>query len=162
MNLAFKTIVVAADFSPPSELALEYARTLAKRFGASLQLIHVLAEPYPLGVEGYVPDVANLRKSLLHNAHQRLATSLAAMPDDGMTGEVLVGNPARRIIEAAASKNADLIVMGTHGRGGVAHLLMGSVAERVVRTAPCPVLTVRETDASKADLPARAMAEARS
>ena len=162
MNLAFKTIVAATDFSSPSELALEYARTLAKRFGASLHLVHVVEEPYPIGSEGYVVDVAEFHESLLQEAHQQLATRLAIISDEGATGEVLVGKPARRITEAASEKNADLIVMGTHGRGGVAHLLMGSVAERVVRTAPCPVLTVRETDVSKADVPERTVAEARS
>jgi nucleotide-binding universal stress UspA family protein len=161
MNLAFKAIMVATDFSPPADLALEYARTLAKRFGASLHLVHVVEEPFPIGTEGYVPEVADFRKSVLQDAHQRLTTSLAAIPE-GATGEVLIGNPAQRISEAAAEKNADLLVMGTHGRGRMAHVLMGSVAERVLRTAPCPVLTVRETDAWKAVQHARAKAEARS
>ena len=161
MNLAFKTIVVATDFGPASELALEYARTLAQKFGASLHLVHVVEEPFPIGSEGYVAEVAELHESVLQKAHQRLSTSLAAVADDGATSEVLVGKPARGIIEAAAKKNADLIVMGTHARGPVAHFLIGSVAERVLRTAPCPVLTVRETDASQSERGEATAAEVR-
>ena len=82
-------------------------------------------------------DVTSFRESLLQSAHNQMRTLLAATP--GATGKVLAGQPAARIIESAAGHNADLVVMGTHGRGGVKGLLLGSVAAQVVRTAPCPV-----------------------
>ena len=105
-------------------------------------MVHVVKEPYPIGVEGDVPDISGFRKSILETAHRQLDTLLAATP--GASGVVLVGPPAGRIIENAAECNADLIVMGTHGRGALTRLVLGSVAARVVRTAHCPVLTIRD------------------
>ncbi len=147
MSLAPKTILVATDFGPAANLALEYARTLANRFHAAIHLVHIVKEPYPIGVEGDVPDVTSFRESLLQSAHNQMRTLLAATP--GATGEVLAGQPAARIIESAAGHNADLVVMGTHGRGAVKGLLLGSVAAQVVRTAPCPVLTIRDSATTK-------------
>jgi nucleotide-binding universal stress UspA family protein len=147
MNLSFKTILIATDFSDASTLALEYARVLAHRFGAGLRVLHVVETPIPLGSELYVPDVMSVTERAVDTAQQQLATTMAHVTGDDVIGQVLVGNAARKIIEYAADHDVDLIVMGTHGRGAIAHLLMGSVAERVVRTAPCPVLTIRETEA---------------
>jgi nucleotide-binding universal stress UspA family protein len=147
MYLAFKTILVATDFGPAAALALEYARTLADRFHAVLHLVHIVQEPYPIGVEGDVPDVSAFRESLLQSAHDQMRAILKATPE--ATGEILVGHPAARIIESAAGLNADLVVMGTHGRGAVKGLLLGSVAAQVVRTAPCPVLTIRDSATTK-------------
>jgi nucleotide-binding universal stress UspA family protein len=148
MNLAFKKIVMATDFSPPSELALQYARTLARRFGAELHLLHVVPEPFPRGAEAYMTDPANVRRRLVADAEQRLdkATANLRMPE--ITWHIRIGDPARLIAETAASHGADLIVIGTHGRRGIAHMMMGSVAERVVRHAACPVLTVHEASAA--------------
>ena len=101
MNLAFKTVVVATDFSASADLALEYARAIATRFQATLHLVHVVQEPYPIGVEGDVPDVSAFRESLLQAAHDRMTSLLATT--HGATGEVLVGPPAARIVEAASS-----------------------------------------------------------
>jgi nucleotide-binding universal stress UspA family protein len=143
MYLAFKTILVATDVGPAASLALEYARTLANRFHATIHLVHIVKEPFPIGVEGDVPEVTSFRESLLQSAHNQMRTLLAATP--GATGEVLAGQPAARIIESAAGHNADLVVMGTHGRRGVKGLLLGSVAAQVVRAAPCPVLTIRDS-----------------
>jgi nucleotide-binding universal stress UspA family protein len=148
MNLAFKRIVVATDFSRASDLAVQYARTLAVRFGASMHIVHVIEEPFPISPELYIHEIPDFRERLVKEARRQLDVSLGEVPDVQVTSEVLIGTVARRIVEAAAAADADLIVMGTHGRGALGHLLVGSVAERVVRTAGCPVLTVRDPQAA--------------
>ena len=143
-------ILVPTDFSPASDIALQYAIDLSQRLSARIHLIHVVddasfATVYPDG--GYVPDLPELRARLISEwtSHLQSAVTRCAAAGIVTTSEVLVGGPARTIAEAAASRGSDLIVMGTHGRGALAHFFVGSVAERVVRTAPCPVLTVRDT-----------------
>ena len=144
----FNRILVPLDFSAPSDAALEYARTVATRFGASLHLLHVADDPYRAlySAEVYVPEVEGLRDEILTDATGRLKDRLQSsdIRELGATAEAVIGTPPSSIVEYAESHDIDLIVMGTHGRGGMSHLLMGSVAERVVRTAPCPVLTVRQ------------------
>lgn len=147
MNLAFRTIVVATDFSDASNLALEYARVLADRFEAGLRVLHIVQTPMPLGSEMYVPEVMTVAERAVALAQEQMAATMTRLGGDNVIGQVLVGHAPRKIVEYAADHDADLIVMGTHGRGALAHLLMGSVAERVVRTAPCPVFTVRDTEA---------------
>ena len=141
-------ILVATDFSPASGAALAFAKTLAGRFGASLHLLHVLEDPYVTGAfaaEIYAPPPPGLRESWLRSAEGTMAMLVTEADTTAfnITTDVVFGPIARTIVERAAQVGADLIVMGTHGRGAVAHLLMGSVAERVVRTAGCPVLTTR-------------------
>ena len=147
----FTRILVPTDFSPPSDAALEYARAVAARFGASLHLLHVVDDPYraALAAEVYVPEVEGLRDELVGSGVARLREQLRTSDarDVGATTDAVIGTPAWTIVEYAGSHDIDLIIMGTHGRGGMSHLFMGSVAERVVRTAPCPVLTVRQTPA---------------
>jgi len=144
----FKRILVPVDFSPPSDAALQYARNVAARYGASLHLLHVAEDPYRAfySAEVFVPQVEGLREEILSDTARQLTARL--QPSDitqlHATAESIIGTPAGSIVEYAAGRDIDLIVMGTHGRGGMAKLLMGSVAERVVRMAPCPVLTVRE------------------
>ena len=145
----FPRILVPTDFSPQSDAALEYARALAEKFGSSLHLLHVLQDPFvsgPLGSELYVGETEGMRKALMDDAEGRVRTRLTAQDRArfGATTEVVVGSGARTIVEYADAKGISLIVMGTHGRTGLAHAFMGSVAERVVRTASCPVLTIRE------------------
>jgi nucleotide-binding universal stress UspA family protein len=146
--MRFTRILVPTDFSPPSEAALAAAMELADRFGASIHLLHVLEDPYSTSayateVYGFLPP--DLRETWQQNAEKRLDALLP--PEHGTrsaaTGTVVFGSPAKAIVDHAQTASADLIVMGTHGRSGMAHLLLGSVAERVVRTAPCPVMTVR-------------------
>ena len=145
----FSRILIPTDFSPPSEAALEYARILAAKFGSSLRILHVIDDPTASSdfvADGFAPSTEDIRTALLEQARTRL---------DGLMNQVdrtryhahadaVLGMPAATIVEYAAATHAGLIVMGTHGRTGLAHLLMGSVAEQVVRTAPCPVLTVRQ------------------
>lgn len=147
----FTRILVPTDFSAESDTALEYARALAAKVGASMHLLHVVEDPYMPGAFGSVSemhigvDTPAVRTALLEDAKARLALRLteADRHGRGATAEVLFGSPAHMIAEHARVNGYDLIVMGTHGRTGLAHVLMGSVAEKVVRTAPCPVLTVR-------------------
>ena len=144
----FTRILVPTDFSPASDAALGCARRLATRFGGSLHLLHVLDDLSvggTFGSEFYLADSPDMRTARLNDARERLAHRV--MPDDRSqvhaTPEVIFGRSAQTIVDYAADGDVDVIVMGTHGRSGMAHLLMGSVAERVIRTAPCPVLTVR-------------------
>jgi nucleotide-binding universal stress UspA family protein len=144
----FNRILVPMDFSAPSDAALDYARTVATRFGASLHLLHVAEDPYRAvySAEVFVPEMEGLRDEILGDAIGRLKDRLRSSDETELhaAAEAVLGTPAGSIVEYAGAHDIDLIVMGTHGRGGMSHLLMGSVAERVVRTAPCPVLTVRE------------------
>jgi nucleotide-binding universal stress UspA family protein len=150
MAEAITRILVPVDFSPYSERAFSYATTLAQRFSATLALVHVVEDPYT-GVwssEVYVPNVSELFAGLIANAEQQLARLTASATALGLTVEatVITGRPAHAIVERAKDGRFDLIVMGTHGRTGLSHVVMGSVAERVVRMAPCPVLTVHAAD----------------
>ena len=140
-------ILVPTDFSETADAALEYAFLLASRFDASVQLLHVLDDPFVtdgFSPEAYIAEAPTLRTAMLKDAQARLTHRAEAREATvTVTSEVLFGHGAKTIAEYAAERDADLIVMGTHGRTGVAHLLLGSVAERLVRIAPCPVLTVR-------------------
>ena len=135
----FTRILVPTDFSASSGVALDYARMLAARFGASLHLLHVLDNDFlhptvadPETVEAGA--MRQLRELLTREERERGAVTVVLRSDA----------VADEIVSYARSSGVDLIVMGTHGRRGVAHLLTGSIAERVVRTAPCMVLTGRE------------------
>lgn len=156
----FTRILVPTDFSAPSDAALEYARILAGRFGASLHLLHVVGDQFlrqPFGAETYMPDTPGALAGVINEAQEKLAHRITDADRARLraTTEVVVGNSAPMIVDYAADNGFDLIVMGTHGRSGLAHLLMGSVAEKVVRAARCPVMTVREAPA-KAALPVQA------
>jgi nucleotide-binding universal stress UspA family protein len=160
MTRTITRILVPTDFSAPSDAALDFAKTIAATFGASLHLLHVFEDPFVTGAfasEAYVPMPADTRAVLLDDARTRLAHRLPA-EDQGRyhgTSEIVTGVSAPTIIDFARDNEIDLIVMGTHGRTGMAHLLLGSVAERVVRLAPCPVLTVHQ-DRVAIQQPARA------
>ena len=143
-------ILVPTDFSEPSEAALAYARTIARQFGATFHLLHVVEAPFvtgPFSTEMYIPEAPGLVAELIAEAKLKLARRL--LPSDkahySATKEVIVGLAAKTIVQYAAEQKFDLIVMGTHGRTGLAHILMGSVAEHVIRSAPCPVLTTHGT-----------------
>lgn len=143
-------MLLATDFSVASDLALEYATTLAVSFGASVHLLHVVDDLSMAATWtpelGLVP-VPPIRAAMIDEAAHRLARLRHRLERAGVkvTSEVMIGSPAAVIRNVAKARGCDLVVMGTHGRTGVAHLLLGSVAEKVVRTAPCPVLTARAT-----------------
>ena len=145
-----KRILVPTDFSEPADEALDYALQLAQALGATVSLAHVLDDPFErtLYSEQYVPMPEAMREEMLAYVRTRLAARVARSGRPDVNSEILTGPTAQAIAQRA--RDADLVVMGTHGRHGLAHLLMGSVAERVVRTAPCPVLTVRGASAGHA------------
>jgi len=150
--LAPRNILAATDFSPVSDTALQYARELARAFGATLHVVHVINDLMSDGSmpTTFMPAFGNAQRAIREAAREQLHE--AATSGDltkGTLAEHLMtsSSPATAILECARDNAIDLIVVGTHGRGGVAHFLLGSVAERVVRTAPCPVLTVRGTAA---------------
>ena len=141
-------IMVATDFSECSSQAVDYACGLASGLGSKLVLIHAIEPVYFAGAF-YGPDasVPMLTEEQRRAAQEAMANLEEELKKRGVAVEDVViasGPPHQMIIEEAADRKVDLIVVGTHGRGGVAHLLLGSVAERVVRTAECPVLTIRE------------------
>lgn len=145
--LTLKTILVPTDFSEASEAALEYAKGLAQAFGASIHVVHVTEDllAHAWSAEVYVASMPNLREEIDKEARDRLATMVT---DDerarfNVSTAVIAGNPFLEIVRYAKANDIDLIVIGTHGRGPIAHMLLGSVAEKVVRKSPCPVLTVR-------------------
>ena len=149
--ITLNRILVATDFSEPSDAALAYGRELATRFGATLHVLHVVENVYAntLGAENYVAVAPGLQEQLEVDARQRLKELLI---DSDKSGPATVSvvmtatSPAFAIVNYAKDHAIDVIVTGTHGRGAFAHLIMGSVAERVVRVAPCPVLTVRHPE----------------
>jgi len=145
MTPAFKQLLVPTDFSPGSRLATDYAIGLARRLGASIHLLHVVEDPSVAGLftEAYV-DLALIRKERRCDARHRMNGLLSQLGGVPMTDEIASGPVAQTIAGIAADRGADFIVMGTHGRTGLAHVLVGSVAEQVIRIAGCPVLTVRE------------------
>lgn len=160
--IALKRILVATDFSEAADAALAYGRELARTFGATLHVLHVADDVYVrLGGDAYVAVLPELQRDIEQQARQRLAELLVDNDKNPLPVKAAVVTAtatALAIVDYAADNEIDLIVVGTHGRGAVAHLLMGSVAERVVRTARCPVLTVRrpERDFVTPDLPVAA------
>lgn len=153
-------ILVPVDFSANSTRALNYAHGLAQRLGAALHLVHVCEVPSIMtpALDAYAIAYADWNQRLGEEAKRELNTMMTTLGDVTVTSEVLFGSPASSIVEAANTNKADMIVMGTHGHGAVLHLLLGNVAERVVRTAACPVLTIREPKPEKDDNGIKGMA----
>lgn len=149
MAADFDAILIATDFSEASEGAVDYGCTLAKRLGSVVHLIHVVENPHlgPGGATLWNYSLPALKERLEGEAEERMA-ALTAPHESHLTIERVarVGQPWVEIVEYAREHGIDLIVMGTHGHGAVAQVLLGSVAERVVRHAPCPVLTVRSKE----------------
>ncbi len=145
------TVLVPTDFSPESNQALAYARRLADTFGASLHLLHVVENPFAPGafMEMYTPPAGDYVGALEKEARARLQTVLTDEEQARYSAvlTVRVGAPAQEILAyLQAHGNIDLVVIATSGRGGVARMMMGSVADRMVRSAPCPVLTIHPHD----------------
>jgi nucleotide-binding universal stress UspA family protein len=139
--------LVPFDFGEPAENALDFAQKLADRFGAAVEVLYVVpylpATALPIPELGAIPMATHTVDELVVEAETRLNEALG--PEQGdrpLRMTVKVGDPRAQIVVHAAAEDADLIVMGTHGRTGAARFLLGSVAERVVREAGCPVLTV--------------------
>jgi len=143
-------VLVATDFSAPSDSALNYGREFARTFGAALHVLHVIDNSMLwAGPEAVSVDYARLQAELearAQTALHRIVTEEDRTQLKAVTAIRAGNSPAFEIARYAKDQGIDIILMGTHGRGLVGHLLMGSVAERVVRIAPCPVLTVRHPE----------------
>lgn len=137
-----RLILVPVDFSAHSQQALEFAIGLARRLNAKLRLFH--AWHLPIGVDYDLSLPGDLLPAVRNAAATRLEEVVGKATAEGVeaTGEIAEGPAARAIADEAKRTGADLIVMGTHGRTGITHALLGSVAERTLRLAPCSVLTV--------------------
>lgn len=162
--ISLKRILFATDFSECAGPARTMACELARRFEAELHLLHVvqdLAVQVPefgmgLSFPGFVDHTGPQRQQRRDEVFQKLEDEAGQNPQDGYTVVTAVrfGAPFVEIIRYARESNIDLIVLGSHGRTGLAHVLMGSVAERVVRKAHCPVLTVRPSSTHTTSDPA--------
>jgi len=144
--MAAQRFLVPLDFSEEANRALDYAITLAGKLGARLTLLHVI-QALPLGSVdmGVTLPVAYV-EDLEAEIRRTMASSLERVTTAGLEGDMVIvhGVPFHEILETAKTQQVDLLVVGTHGRTGLHHVLLGSVAEKVVRLAPCPVLVVRQ------------------
>jgi len=142
----FKTILFATDFSESSDYAFQYAYSVAKKFNARLLLVHVINEPVDL--RGfYVPHISfeKLEEEIEEGAQKMMEKFCRTHIRDYDNYESIIvpGIPYDEIIKKATDSSADLIILGTHGRTGLDHVLFGSTAEKVVRKSPVPVMTIR-------------------
>ena len=156
MANTIKRILVPVDFSAASRAALWRATELATALGATVDLLHVVDVPKPqrMAAEFYVRVPLEYLKDVKSQTEDHLRDWLAtANVPSSAPREIAEGKPYVEIVKYARDRGIDLIVMGTHGRGGMSHLLLGSVADKVVRTAPCPVMTVRAEGASASPVP---------
>jgi universal stress protein A len=154
--LTIRRILVPVDFSAPSRAALEHATGLAERMDAELVVLHAWEQPAYLGPEGVVlsaPGVVHPGLEEVRRAVEReVAQFVKGVPlPAGTQVRVVQGKPHDAILAVAAEPGVDLVVMGTHGRSGLARMIVGSVAEAVIRHAPCPVLTLRAPAGASAE-----------
>lgn len=142
-----RTVFCATDFSPTADRALAHAEALARRHGARLVVAHVV-EPWPTTTVPPIAVVDDTERILRAAATRRLETLVAPLVARGLdvATRVVAGGPGHESVELARSLAADVIVAGTHGRSGIAHLLYGSTAEYIVRRSPVPVLTIHPND----------------
>ncbi|MCR9201233.1 MAG: universal stress protein [Planctomycetaceae bacterium] len=149
----FQTIVTGTDLSPASMSAVRHACQLAKQFDAQLHIVHVAMLPFVEYMEQVQTDFSQSiddceRQHVDASRRQLQSLDTAPMPPDRVTREVLQGIPVEQLLKYATSHSADLLVLGTHGYSGLRHALLGSTAERLVREARCPVLTIRHEDST--------------
>ncbi len=146
--IKIEKILFPTDFSDHSKYAFRYALSFAQEYGSKLYMLHViediqyLANAYMFDVP-IMPSFADMEQNRLKEMQEIID---AEVTDTSMEIEKVVrrGRPFMEILELARNENVDLIVIATHGRGGLEHVLFGSVAEKVVRKAPCPVLSIRK------------------
>lgn len=143
--IEIKTILVPVDFSDHSTKALHTAIDLAKTMGASIHLTHVLHFPVQVAAPGQIEIPQDLWSQIRDSAARKLDKTSKTVSSEGVTVETHLteGANAHAIVELAEKLGADLIVMGTRGLSGLKHVMLGSVAERTVRMAHCPVMTVK-------------------
>jgi len=148
MQIDIRRILVPTDFSAHGDCALAYGLNLAQQSGAALHLLHVIGRHEDLQQVQQHPDftsdsmfVTEFLAQLEEGGEQ--ASAASSWANVQITRAFRLGNPARAICQYAEAEKIDLVIVGTHGRSGLVHALLGSVAEQVVRSSPCPVLTVR-------------------
>lgn len=148
MEVAIRKILFATDFSETSQQAQKYASAMAAAFQAELHALHVIRDPYPMpSSTGFpLPPPKEMLPKLTREAETRLAEEMADVTKSypQVIRAIRVGDAVREINEYAKLHDIDLIVIGTHGLTGISHLLIGSVAEKLVRLATCPVFTVHK------------------
>jgi nucleotide-binding universal stress UspA family protein len=144
--ISMKKILVPTDFSEHSTKAVRYGEELALKFGATLDLIHTVETQPILYAEGGAFPFESIKELLDGAAAELEKVEIDSAGQLEVSRRVCDGSPFVEIVRHAKEHSVDLIVMGTHGRGAIAHMLLGSVAERVVRKAPCPVLIVRDEE----------------
>ena len=142
-----RRVLVPVDFSANSRKAVDYATAFSRQFGASLTFLHVVQVNYAYGEFGAI-DFTALEREMRTGAQKELDLLLADAKAAGIPTDALIreGSPAKVIAEVAQELASDLLVISTHGYTGLKHVLMGSIAEHVVRYAPCPVLVVRQQE----------------
>jgi nucleotide-binding universal stress UspA family protein len=148
--IALKQVLVATDFGEASDAALLYGRTIAMKFGATLHVVHVADNVF---THAFGPEstalLPTIQTDIERAARQRLTELLTDSDRSGPPTKSMVltaSAPAFAIVDYATDNDIDLIILGTHGRKGLEHVVLGSVAEKVVRMAPCPVLTVHHPE----------------
>jgi nucleotide-binding universal stress UspA family protein len=157
-----KSILHPTDFSQPSEYAFQTACALARDHGAKLVLLYVV--PPFIATEAYVPPPSEEYREKVWEEFRQIQATVPAVREVRVETQITEGDPAHEIVRVAEEVGADLIVMATHGRTGLRRLLMGSVAEHVLRRAACPVLTVKAPPPAPAravEEPAEALARTR-
>lgn len=147
--ISIRRVLVPTDFSAQATVAVKYAAEMASKFDAELILLNIIPDTALVLPDAVMPTpmpVGDLTQ-LTESAEAGLARVVKDMGLEGRNvhHEVRVGPPAAEIVAAATDLHADLVCVGTHGRTGLAHMFLGSTAEKVVRESPCPVLTVRAT-----------------
>lgn len=142
-----RRLLVPVDFSAGSRKAVVYASAFARQFSAQITFLHVIQVNYAYGEFGAI-DFTALEREMRASAQKELQHLLTTAREAGLNAEILVreGSPAKVIAEVASELSSDLILISTHGYTGLKHVLMGSIAEHVVRYAPCPVLVVRQQE----------------
>jgi nucleotide-binding universal stress UspA family protein len=149
MNIRPKKILWPTDFSPLAVKAADYVRGFCEHFGAQVHVVHVCDSPVSLSIDFAGPfETMSLQKEVIASARAQLQKLSEEVfhADKGIHLEVLVGSPWGEVCEYARSQGVDLIILATHGRTGLEHIVMGSVAERIVQHASCPVLVVKSVE----------------
>jgi len=141
--MAAKTILFPTDFSTASDAALAHSETLAKQAGAKLLIVHIEEPPLAYGGGELYYGLPEPNSARIRNMLEDVKPTDPAVPFEH---RLTMGDPAAEVVRIAAEDKVEMIVMGTHGRTGLTRMLMGSVAEAIVRRSPCPVLTYREID----------------
>ncbi len=149
MRIEIKKILCPVDFSECSGHAMRYAIAFAESYSSRLSLLHVVEMPFlPSYSTAGIPEIHFPVDELKRQSRERMDKLVEGYRSERyeISGDVVVGAPFLEVVRKAKEGDFDLIVIGTHGRSGLKHMLIGSVAEKIVRKAPCPVLSVKHPE----------------